>query len=156
MRTIRRYWQGGLFILLVLSGCTRTWNALFISMSQHPLQLSVVPLGTQSPFRQLVLGPGESHQSDIMLGTLVVMDASGTVLLERPITLSDASEANHPPGKRTVHFLVTEQGVYPVPFRYWNTWGQHLNEIIGGSLAPNSISPEVDGSGALETPVQAR
>jgi hypothetical protein len=33
----------------------------------------------------------------------------------------------------TIAYLVTQDRVFPIPPKYWDTWEAHIDEIIGGS-----------------------
>lgn len=117
-------------VLMVLDGCVPSWEAVLINFSQQSLRVSIFQTGEDTPLRDFVLRPGESRKSQIALGKVVVSDQSAKELFHKTITLKDADDKYHRKGKRELRLLLTEHGAFPIPLNYWDSWRDHLHEIL--------------------------
>ncbi len=127
--------------------CTPFPMGRFVNNTDRPLTLEIswwAPRGAEGSYKeQLVLKPREARKCK--LSTSLEFDVqgkgeNGALLFTRHIamTTQESFERYVPIGdgmfsSLEIYFLVTEDGIYPIPTQYRKNWKDHLETIVSGA-----------------------
>ena len=114
---------------LLLYGCTPLSKGTFINGTDDPLALSLEndPPG---PFRRLDLAPGRPRTCTIHLcDQAIVRDSGGEPLFMQTRLFVQPWQTYQGQGERRVYYLVTDDGIYPIPLAWRREWRQRVGEI---------------------------
>lgn len=133
---IKRHIKIFIFICIgmFLSGCLPITEAIFINSSKTNFKIALVNAGSGVTKAEFQLDAGGFYKTEIGYDNAIVTDLSGRKVFEQILPGLDQGHKYIKLSKltntATIYFLVTEQGIYPIPWEYRDSWKDHLNEII--------------------------
>ena len=105
------------------------WYGIFVNATDSEIQISVVCEGETSIWKQFSLEPYAKIKTMVLPGKATVRDVNGKELYTS-VTFVGNPEGKYATGnERTVYFLVTKTGIYPIPREYRTNWKEHFQEI---------------------------
>lgn len=129
-------WLAPLVFVSMCVGCISASHATFINSTDRIVNLEIswgMSPDTMYPV-PITLKPRQSRRTSVVLTKLFdvqVRDDNGTFLSEHHITITkEYIEIYATKGTGwEIHFLVTENGIYPIPTQYRKNWQDHLDVI---------------------------
>ena len=128
-------WLTPLTLALICAGCIPPSHATFFNNTNRAINLEVSwPTGGSTYTEPVTLKPQQSRRTSVAFTEFLdvrTRSDHGALLLERRITFTREYldvYASRGAGWE-IYFLVTEDGVYPIPTQYRENWRYHLNAI---------------------------
>ena len=123
-----------------LGGCVPLSYGIFINAATQRLQVTLVGGGSGEVRAEFYLEPRDRYKTEIGYDNAIVTDTSGHKLFSQVLPLRDPEDKYSKlqrglfeiGGSVFHHFLVTEHGIYPIPWEYRETWQDHLDAIVRG------------------------
>lgn len=131
-----------MWLTVSLNGCVPVWRATFINATQEELQVKLVGAGTEVALSTFRVLPGKPHTVDMPFVNAQVNNSAGQRLFEQRIPPLDPSHRYSKLYDQflggdfvAIYLLVTEHGIYPIPWQYRQHWQDRLDDILAPSQA---------------------
>ena len=144
-----------LALVLVLAGCTPLRHGVFVTerddlsllLEREPPPRSDAP----RPAKRVRLEPGRRHKVEVHPcdDVTVLRGAGEPVFARRGLTVVDPERQFSRASEFVTFYLVTGNGVYPIPRAWRSKWMQHVEEITGQRIEWLRCPLTVDGEVAV-------
>jgi hypothetical protein len=121
------------FIALVVAvaGCTPLYYGQFSNATDQPMRVTLLSSPGESGTSRFVVAPGRTRRLQMFTDVdILVEDASTGRTLHRRRYCGFEDYPRYMDDRRTAHFLLTNDGVHGIPRPFWNTWRNHVANIV--------------------------